>query len=119
MPDQEWGHTSTWKHVYRTSQTGSEYQGGAGSYEQVGADWGNGTKPIVLWHLDHEWVVFKVPAGKYFRNINDRQASSPGCFVVCKLVDKSGLKPDVIRCEELFQMPVSAQGQKHWGSKSA
>jgi hypothetical protein len=103
---------NTWKYVYSRSETGAVYQGGAGSWEQHSADWGNGTKPIVLWHLDGEYAVFKVPAGRYFRNITDRQASTPGQYVVCRILDKRGPNPDVLITEELFTMPVSEQGRK-------
>lgn len=110
---------NTWKHVRHTSQTGAKYQGEDGSWEQSSVDWGNGTKPIQLWHLEKEYAVFKVPAGKYFRNILDRQASSPGCFVVCQVLDKRGPGPDTLITEELFIMPVTEQGKKQWGSRSA
>jgi hypothetical protein len=95
---------NTWKHLPHNSITGARYQGDEGGWEQFGVEWGNSTKPIVVWHKDAEYVVFKVPAGRYFRNIADRQHSTPGCFVVCQLIEDKG---DTLITEELFTMPVS------------
>jgi hypothetical protein len=96
----------TWKRVGQ-NRNGVPYHEEA--WEQVGVDWGNGTKPIVMWHRDAEHVVFKVPAGKHWSSLLEPSVSHPGNFVVGKIIDEGDGRIEV---EELFEMPISARGRK-------
>ena len=98
----------TWRRV-ATTTNGTAYNGEA--WEQVGVDHGNGSKPIVLWYRNHDYVVFKIPAGKHWRSLLEPSVSHPGHYHVARLVSD-----DVVGkrfgTEHLFDMPISTKGKE-------
>jgi len=103
--------TNTWKQVGQ-NRNGVPYSEPA--WEQQGVDHGNGTKPILLWYIDREHVVFKIPSGKHWASLLQPSVSHPGHFHVARLVEDIGGYDGharVIRSEHMFDMKVSAKGR--------
>jgi hypothetical protein len=100
---------NTWRYRKHSAISTAAYHDG-GSWEQHGVDWGNGTKPILLWHKggrgDERFVVFKVPAGKHWQSITSPSVSHPGSFLVQRLVEERE-DGNTLITEELFEMPIT------------
>jgi hypothetical protein len=80
-----------------------------GTARKPGVDFGNGSKPIKVWHRTETHIVFKVPAGKHWVGRGMAQASHPGEYIVCEYVadqDHEGY----ILTDVLFRMAVSEKG---------
>lgn len=81
-----------------------------------GVDHGNGSKPLLLWHLSRRYFVVKVPSGKGWKDRLNPSVSTPGYFIVCELVefdDGRQVGEELVGRlvgDELFQMPVSKGG---------